>query len=77
MPGAVLTFAFPMILFIIAAATLWVLYTMPRTVPRRDGVSRGRSVSATPAPATAGPQPPPHRGEDGAGTAAGSPEGRQ
>jgi hypothetical protein len=75
-PGAVLTFAFPMILFIIAAASLWVLYTMPRAVPRRSGNSRGRSVSATPAPAAAGPQPP-RRSEDGTGTAAGSPEGRQ
>jgi hypothetical protein len=31
--GAILTFAFPMILFIFVAATLWVLYTMPHMVP--------------------------------------------
>jgi hypothetical protein len=75
-PGAILTFAFPMILFIIAAATLWVLYTMPRPVPRRGGVSRGRSVSATTVPAV-DPQPSLHPGEDGPGTAAGSAEGGQ
>lgn len=31
--GSMLTFAFPMILFITVGATLWVLYTMPHMVP--------------------------------------------
>ncbi len=76
MPGAVLTFAFPMILFIIAVAALWVLYTTPHAVPRPGGGSRGRSVSAT--LATKDPQPPARQpGDDGTRAAAGSAEDGQ
>ncbi len=76
MPGAVLTFAFPMILFIIAAGALWVLYTTPHAAPRPGGDSRGRSVSAT--PATRDPWPAARQpGVDGTGAAAGSAEGGQ
>jgi hypothetical protein len=49
--GAILTFAFPMILFIAVGAALWVLYTMPHVVP---GVRyRPERGAARPAPAAA------------------------
>ena len=44
--GSILTFAFPMILFIVAAAALWVLFTRPDAVPWRPGETRLRSVSS-------------------------------
>jgi len=75
--GAILTFAFPMILFVIAATALWVLYTMPHAVPWRSAKAAGRSVSATSAPAVRGPRPPTWPGVDGGGAAAGSAEGGQ
>jgi hypothetical protein len=47
--GAILTFAFPMILFIFVAGTLWVLYTMPHMVPGHRYQSVGSPVSRAPA----------------------------
>jgi hypothetical protein len=44
--GAILTFAFPMILFIAVSAALYVVYTKPEAVPGRYRQS-GRPVSAT------------------------------
>jgi len=75
--GSILTFAFPMILFVIAAAALWVLYTTPHAAARGSANASGRSVAATTAPAGSGPQPPDLPGEDGTRTAAGSAEGGQ
>jgi hypothetical protein len=53
--GAILTFVFPMILFIAVAAALYVLYTKPQVVPGHPDLTNGRSVSSTsvvsPAPA--------------------------
>jgi hypothetical protein len=48
--GSILTFAFPMILFIAVAATLWVLYTKPELVPGRPAGAVERPVSYTPVP---------------------------
>jgi hypothetical protein len=48
--GSILTFAFPMILFIAVAATLWVLYTKPELVPGRPAGATERPVSYTPVP---------------------------
>jgi hypothetical protein len=61
--GSILTFAFPMILFIAVAATLWVLYTKPELVPGRPAGSAERPVSYTrvpgqPAAEVAGAQDP-------------------
>jgi hypothetical protein len=44
--GAILTFAFPMILFIAVMAALYVVYTKPETVPGRFHET-GAPVSAT------------------------------
>lgn len=52
--GAILTFAFPMILFIFVAATLWVLYTMPHMVPGHRYQSVASPVRRAAAPGTAG-----------------------
>jgi hypothetical protein len=48
--GSILTFAFPMILFIAVAATLWVLYTKPEVVPGHRAGAAERPVSYTPEP---------------------------
>jgi hypothetical protein len=48
--GSILTFAFPMILFIAVAAALWVLYTKPELVPGRPVGDMARPVSYTPVP---------------------------
>lgn len=46
--GSILTFVFPMILFLGVAAVLYMLYTKPQTVPgERGGQARARSVAAT------------------------------
>jgi hypothetical protein len=45
--GSILTFVFPMLLFIGVAAALYVLYTKPHLVPGHRYQMAGRSVSAT------------------------------
>ena len=45
--GSILTFLFPMILFLAVAGVLWVGYTKPQHVPGRSYLASGRSVSAT------------------------------
>jgi hypothetical protein len=55
--GAILTFAFPMVLFIVVAAALYILYTKPHLVPGHRYNMVLRSVSDTAAagmPGTAG-----------------------
>ncbi len=74
--GSILTFAFPMILFIAVAATLWVLYTKPEVVPGQPAGSPERPVSYTPMPGrpaveVAGPRDP--AAAQGAQAAAGQP----
>ena len=50
--GSILTFAFPMILFIVVAVALYVLYTKPEVVPGHQVRPPERSVSYTPMPGT-------------------------
>lgn len=54
--GSILTFAFPMILFIVVAGALYVLYTKPESIPghRAPGLLRSVSYTAMPGTATAG-----------------------
>ena len=56
--GSILTFAFPMILFIVVAGALYVLYTKPELVPghRAPGVERPVSHTAIPGAPAAEPQ---------------------
>ena len=51
--AAILTFAFPMLLFIAVAGTLYVLYTKPHLVPGHRYQLQLRSTTATAAPETA------------------------
>jgi hypothetical protein len=48
--GAILTFVFPMLLFIAVAAALYILYTKPEVVPGHQVPSRERPVSYTAVP---------------------------
>jgi hypothetical protein len=48
--GSILTFAFPMILFIVVAGALYVLYTKPEFVPGHPAPDLERPVSYTPVP---------------------------
>jgi hypothetical protein len=53
--GSILTFAFPMILFIVVAGALYVLYTKPEFIPghRAPGLERPVSYTAVPGLPTA------------------------
>ena len=47
--GSILTFAFPMLLFVVVAVALYILYTKPASVPgRRSSAIREHPVSYTP-----------------------------
>jgi hypothetical protein len=48
--GSVLSFAFPMLLFIVVASALYVLYTKPEFVPGHRAPGVERPVSYTPVP---------------------------
>jgi hypothetical protein len=48
--GAILTFAFPMILFVVVAGALYVLYTKPQLVPGHRVPWAERPVSYTSLP---------------------------
>ena len=48
--SSILTFAFPMILFIVVAGALYVLYTKPESVPGHSAPGLQRSVSYTAVP---------------------------
>jgi hypothetical protein len=48
--GSILTFAFPMLLFIVVAGALYVLYTKPEYVPGHRAPGLERPVSYTPVP---------------------------
>jgi hypothetical protein len=58
--SSILTFAFPMILFIVVAGALYVLYTKPESVPGHyaPGLQRSVSYTAMPGKPTAGPGAP-------------------
>jgi hypothetical protein len=62
--GSILTFAFPMILFIVVACALYVAYTKPELVPGHRNPAAERSVSYT-----AVPGPPPADGPPQVNTA--------
>ena len=51
--GSILTFAFPMILFIVGAGALYVLYTKPESAPGHSAPWLQRSVSYTAVPGKA------------------------
>ena len=57
--AAILTFAFPMVLFIAVAAALYILYTKPHLVPGHRYNVVLSSVSDTPAAGPRGPLPHP------------------
>jgi hypothetical protein len=59
--GSILTFAFPMILFIVVAGGLYVLYTKPEFVPghRAPGLERPVSYTAIPGQPTPTSDAPP------------------
>ncbi len=48
--GSILTFAFPMILFIVVACALYVIYTWPQRVPGHRDPAAQRPVSYTAVP---------------------------
>jgi len=48
--GSILSFAFPMLLFIVVAGALYVLYTKPESVPGHRAPGLQRSVSYTAMP---------------------------
>jgi hypothetical protein len=54
--GSILTFAFPMILFIVVACALYVAYTKPELVPghRNPAAQRAVTYTAVPGPPPAG-----------------------
>ena len=56
--AAILSFAFPMLLFIAVAGALYVLYTKPHLVPGHRYNMQMRSITATAAPETAAPGRP-------------------
>jgi hypothetical protein len=58
--AAILTFVFPMLLFIFVAGGLYVIYTMPHLVPGHRYTMQVRAATATAVPAVPGEaaQPP-------------------
>ena len=56
--AAILSFAFPMLLFIAVAGALYVLYTKPHLVPGHRYQLQLRPTTATAAPETAAPARP-------------------
>ena len=61
--GSIMTFAFPMIMFIVVACALYIAYTKPELVPGHRNPAAQRPVSYTavpgePSPAHGGDQAP-------------------
>jgi hypothetical protein len=73
--GSILTFTFPMILFIVVAGALYVLYTKPEFVPghRPDALERPVSYTAVPGQPTAEPATGPQAQAQAASAAAQTP----
>ena len=57
--GSILSFAFPMLLFIVVAGALYVLYTKPEFVPGHPAPGLERPVSYTAVPGTPAAQTQP------------------
>ena len=53
--GSILTFAFPMLLFIVVACALYVAYTKPELVPGHRNPAAQRAVSYTAVPGERAP----------------------
>jgi len=53
--GSILTFAFPMILFIVVACALYIAYTKPELVPGHRNPAAQRPVSYTAVPGKPAP----------------------
>ena len=56
--GAILTFAFPVTLFILVAGALYIVYTKPHLVPGHRYQMQLRPTTATAMPETAAPARP-------------------
>jgi len=52
--GSILSFAFPMLLFIVVASALYVAYTKPELVPGHRDPAAERPLSYTPMPPEGG-----------------------
>ena len=76
--GSILTFVFPMLLFLIVAAVLWVLFTKPQVVPGHRNGTAMRSVGSTWLVRSASEAGPAEGGQapDGGQAATGEGEGR-
>ena len=73
--GSILTFAFPMILFIVVACALYIAYTKPELVPGHRNPAAQRPVSYTAVP---GEPPSAHDAEQARGQLGGAvPAGKQ
>ena len=80
--GSILTFAFPMILFIVVACALYIAYTKPELVPGHRNPAAQRPVSYTavpgkPSAARGDEQVPGPAAEGGQGSRAVSPAERE
>jgi hypothetical protein len=60
--GSILTFAFPMILFIVVACALYVAYTKPELVPGHRNPAAERAVTYTAVPGSPAEDGPAHNG---------------
>ena len=63
--GSILTFAFPMILFIVVACALYIAYTKPELVPGHRNPAAERPVSYTAVPGVPAQDGEQARGEPG------------
>jgi len=64
--GSILSFAFPMLLFIVVACALYVAYTKPELVPGHRNPAAQRAVTYTAVPGSPATDGPAHIGEGGA-----------
>src|SRR5215475_6972526 len=69
--GSILTFAFPMILFIVVACALYIAYTKPELAPGHRNPAAQRSVSYTAVPGLPAQYGEQARGEPGPAAAGG------
>ena len=60
--GSILTFAFPMLLFIVVACALYVAYTKPELVPGHRNPAAERAVTYTAVPGSPAEDGPAHNG---------------
>jgi hypothetical protein len=73
--GSILTFVFPMLLFLIVAAVLWVLFTKPQVVPGHRNGTAMRSVGSTWLVRSSGEVGPAGGGQEATAGGAAPPEG--